>query len=361
MYERHAAHILDSLHVSSSFKHFKSGRPHPCSPFPFNSMAPPASPVVLTPATKTTQEPDEFVDDLHELNFLAFGDEPDTLEKESAQSEKQISVDPISLSLREPSFNLMLPPVLTSPRDTAVPLPPFPPILPPAKTKFVSCILPSSATSSPPFGSILSMKKWNINENQPSQKVDNLVWQGSSAHSHLSLGQDAMLAKSKSCGEGRTSASSDEFELCFSKPKAPEYNKISHTNFAKAEINRDVNKNANNINPCDEDFKCGTLCMFLPGFGKVKPVRARKEEAAVMEDIISRTVSLEKFECGSWASSAMLHYHDEDGDLMNHLYFDLPVELIKNNANDAHDAHYPINAAFVFNRDYKGVLKNGSN
>ncbi|KAJ0082090.1 hypothetical protein Patl1_11942 [Pistacia atlantica] len=332
-------------------------RPHPCSLCPFNSMAPPASAVVLPVVSKITREPDEFVDDLHELNFLAFGDEPDTLvKKESPQNEKQISVDPISLSLREPSFNFMLPPVLTSPRDTTVPLPAVPAVLPPAKTKFISCSLPSSATSSPRFGSILSMKKWKINENQPSPKqVDNLVRQRSLAHSRLSLVKDAMLVKSKSCGEGRASAPSDELELCFSKPKAPEYNKISHTNFSKAETNRDVYKNVNNVDPCDENFKCSALCMFLPGFGKAKPERARKEEA--MENVISRTVSLEKFECGSWASSAIVHDHDEDGDSMNHLYFDLPLELIRNNSNDA---HCPINAAFVFDKDLKGVLKNGS-
>lgn len=200
------------------------------------------------------------------------------------------------------------------------------------------------------------MKKWKNNESQASpKKVDNLVRQHSYAHSRLSLSQNAKLTRSKSCGEGRTSAPPDELELCFSIPRAPEFNEISHTNFSKAETNEDFF--VNNVDPCDEDFKCGGLCMFLPGFGKAKPVRARVEEAAVMENAISRAVSLEKFECGSWTSSAIVHDPEEDGDWTNHLYFDLPLELIKNNANDA---HCPINAAFVFNKDLKGVLKNGS-
>ena len=106
------------------------------------------------------------------------------------------------------------------------------------------------------------------------------------------------------------------------------------------------------------DFKCSAVCLFIPGFGKAKPVRPRKTEAMVMgNNVISRTVSLEKFECGSWDSSSIIADHDEDGDSMN-LYFGLPLESITNLGNDA---HLPVSAAFVFdNKDIKGVLKNGS-
>ena len=55
-------------------------------------------------------------DDLHELNYLSIeGHHQMLVKKDSLEKERQISVDPISL--REPSFNLMLPPVVTSRRD----------------------------------------------------------------------------------------------------------------------------------------------------------------------------------------------------------------------------------------------------
>lgn len=69
--------------------------------------------------------------------------------------------------------------------------------------------------------------------------------------------------------------------------------------------------------------------------------------------VISRAVSLEKFECGSWSSSAILT-DDEDGSTQ--LYFDLPLELIRTGGNDALS---PVTAAFVFESNHhpKGVLK----
>ncbi|XP_039069703.1 uncharacterized protein LOC120216305 [Hibiscus syriacus] len=75
-------------------------------------------------------------------------------------------------------------------------------------------------------------------------------------------------------------------------------------------------------------------------------------------DAISRTVSLEKFECGSWASSTIIPDLDVDeGDSMN-TYFDLPLKLIKNIRNNS---SLPVSAAFMFDdKDVKGVLKNGS-
>ncbi|KAL5843037.1 hypothetical protein ACOSQ3_013640 [Xanthoceras sorbifolium] len=304
-------------------------------------------------ATGITREEDGVYDDLHELSLLALEGPQMLVKKESLEKEKQISVDPISL--REPSFNLMLPPVVTSRRDaTTVPLPP---ILPPAKPKFLSYSFPSSATSSPRFSSILLKKKWKSESQASPRQVDNLIRQHSAANSRLSSLQESLFRRSKSCGEGIVSASSDEFDLCLhDKPIDIECNKVSSGSFSKAKVNKDIQKTGKKMDSHDEEFKCGALCLFLPGFGKGKLVRPRKEEDVVMENVISRTVSLEKFECGSWASSAIVHDHDEDGDSTN-LFFDLPLELIKSNVNDAHS---PINAAFVFDKDRKGVLKSGS-
>ncbi|KAK2635065.1 hypothetical protein Ddye_029857 [Dipteronia dyeriana] len=297
-----------------------------------------------------------------ELNLLSIERHHQMLvKKESMEKERQISVDPISL--REPSFNLMLPPVVTSQRD--VNTVPLPPMLPPAKHKFLSCSLPNSATSSPRFSSILSKKKWKSESQASPRQVGKLVHQHSVANSRLSLLQENLFQRSKSCGERRVSApSANEFDLCLNKPNAIEFKNVSCGSFSKAEmINKDIQKSTSSkkMDSHDEEFKCGALCLFLPGFGKAKAVRPRKEEelvvaSAVIENVISRTVSLEKFECGSWASSALVNDHDEDGDSMN-LYFDLPLELIKSNLNDAHS---PINAAFVFDKDRKGVLKTGS-
>ncbi|KAL4578191.1 hypothetical protein LXL04_014310 [Taraxacum kok-saghyz] len=104
--------------------------------------------------------------------------------------------------------------------------------------------------------------------------------------------------------------------------------------------------------PNDVDFKCGALCLFLPGFGKGKPVRARRVEPQGSKQIISQRISLEKFECGSWRSSAI---HSDDDHNSSTLYFDLPLELIRTSVSDN---ALPMNSAFVFNKGgVKGVLK----
>ncbi|KAK9989532.1 hypothetical protein SO802_029771 [Lithocarpus litseifolius] len=154
---------------------------------------------------------------------------------------------------------------------------------------------------------------------------------------------EMQLQKSKSCGEGRASAPSEELSLRLSKPNATE---------------RNSTKSCNNMDPSEKAFKCGLLCLFFPLFGKGKLAKPKREEAMMIEEIISRTVSLEKFECGSWASSAICCGSEEGGD-SKHLYSDLPLELIRNsNVND--DANSPVKAAFVFDKDRKGILKNCS-
>uniref|UniRef100_A0A2N9F6U7 Uncharacterized protein n=1 Tax=Fagus sylvatica TaxID=28930 RepID=A0A2N9F6U7_FAGSY len=224
------------------------------------------------------------------------------LEKPKILVEKQISVDPISLqgsSMGKASFKLMLPP------------------LPPAKT-------------------------------------NNLARQHSAAaDDQLALKREMYLQRSKSCSEGRARASTDDFDLWMTKPNSFEYDKQHESSFSKTEVNIDSHKNTRSMDAVDEEFKCGALCLFLPGFGKGKPVRPKKEEVEV-EHVISRTVSLEKFECGSWASSAITHDSEDDS---KSLYFDLPLELIRTSVNDAHS---PVTAAFIFDNDRKGVLKSGS-
>ncbi|CAN7061864.1 unnamed protein product [Brassica rapa subsp. trilocularis] len=81
----------------------------------------------------------------------------------------------------------------------------------------------------------------------------------------------------------------------------------------------------------EENFKCSAFCLSLAGFGKQKPVRSPKSEdspikkktikaSSFSNSAVSLSASLEKFECGSWASTTALAR--ENG----RLYFDLPVE-----------------------------------
>ncbi|EEF28390.1 hypothetical protein RCOM_0274290 [Ricinus communis] len=285
----------------------------------------------------------------HELKFKAIEESESPTGKE-----KQISVDPISLresSRREASFNLMLPPVV-NPSDGSPPLPPSEPPL-------ISCSLPSSAPSSPGFSFSLLKKKWK-NESQASpRQIERLACRHSSANdSNLTLEEGTNLRRIRSCAEGRSSTPANGLDLWFSKP-----NTIKHETMQQESLKITDSKDEHymaagkKIEPKDEEFKCGALCMYLPGFGKGKPVKSKKEIQVHPDvgNVISRTVSLEKFECGSWASSAFMNDH-EDGDSTNH-YFDLPLELIRTSANDATS---PVAAAFVFDKDRKGVLKNGS-
>lgn len=282
----------------------------------------------------------------YDFEFLPVEKPKLSVERESLQKEKQISVDPISLKgssmKKKPSFNLML-------------LPPH--LLPPAKPKFLSFSLPNSANSSPRFTSTLLKKKPKNESKANPPKPSNLARQHSMAdHEHLTRKPEIYLQRSKSCGEGRARASTDDLDLWLTAPNVSEYdNRYYYDNFSNTEGNKDNHKNTRSKDAVDhEEFKCGALCLFLPGFGKGKPVRERKEETESHEKVMSRTVSLEKFECGSWASSAVTHDTEDDS---KNLYFDLPLELIRANVNDAHS---PVRAAFFFDNDQKGILKNSS-
>ncbi|KAK9267096.1 hypothetical protein L1049_009514 [Liquidambar formosana] len=338
----------------------------------------PASAVVPPTSNDTAQKADgiykEVVDvymsneNVQESEFMAIQEPYTLVGNESLQKEKQISVDPISLkesSTRDASSlsRLVLPPINTGPKVTGM----YPP-LPLAKPKFLSSSLPNSATSSPRFGSILLKKKGRHQSPASPLQVNNVVRQHSAVHSLLTLRQESCLRRSKSCGEGRACAPSNEFDLRLNKVvngTEHEHEIRLHGSFSgTTEANKDGGGHKSvkkkNTDPYDEGFKCGALCLFLSGFGRGKPVgRARKEEARTVENVISRTVSLERFECGSWSSSAIINGNEaeEDGESVN-LYFDLPMELIRTSVNDAHS---PVTAAFVFDKeDRKGVLKNSS-
>jgi len=216
----------------------------------------------------------------------------------------------------------------------------------PPKPRFPGLSLPNSANSTP---SALMKKK-------PKQRIMESPCQGRTLmHQHDQL-QEMHLRRSKSCGEGRARASSDEFDLWWAIPNAVERHSTHQNSFSKTEAIRDSPVSGKDVEAYEEEgFKCSALCLYLPGFGRGKPVKMRKEGSVVEGGVISRTVSLEKFECGSWASSALFHETEEDP--MNSSYFDLPLELIKCSANDV---HAPVASAFVFEKDLKGLPKTGS-
>ncbi|KAJ0982879.1 hypothetical protein J5N97_011134 [Dioscorea zingiberensis] len=181
------------------------------------------------------------------------------------------------------------------------------------KPKFISASLPCSASSSPRSDSALikSMMKWR---------------EGSAfSNSHQRNGVQVLYE----CKDDTRDSNKDQEE-------EEEEEAESHDK--------------------EESFKCGALCLFLPGLSKKKPsMPAIKEAREDQLSVASRIVSLEKFECGSWCSSPVLGV-DGHGESVRS-YFDLPLELIRSSTNDANS---PVNAAFVFDKDRKGVLKKSS-
>lgn len=289
---------------------------------------------------------DEFtnVKNLKDSEFFSI-EKREVLNMENLQKEKQISVDPISVK-ESGKPSLAMSPVTASGSPTEYGMPPLP--LPPGKSRFLSYSLPGSAASSPRFSSAV------LKKNSKNQAANPLAHQHSVALSRLAQLRENHLRRSKSCGEGRASAPNDEFDLWLTKANSSRYSSSfkSETRIVAQQKGRQEM-----LDSSEDNFKCSAMCLFLPGFGKGKPVRAsRKEEQPPPEKphVISRTVSLEKFECGSWTSSAFI-YDNEDGGNSSNLFFDLPLELIQSSANDADS---PVKAAFVFEKDRKGVLKN---
>ncbi|ESQ52099.1 hypothetical protein EUTSA_v10017016mg [Eutrema salsugineum] len=107
----------------------------------------------------------------------------------------------------------------------------------------------------------------------------------------------------------------------------------------------------------EEEFKCNAFCLSLSGFGKQKPMRSPKSEdssikkkmikvSSFSNSSVSLSASLEKFECGSWASTTALTQGN------GRLYFDLPVEMIKCGGGDMQE---PVSSGFFFDKETRGL------
>lgn len=262
------------------------------------------------------------------------------------EKEIHISVDPVSMKevVEYPSSRLPKPPTTNKPLPSA-----------PKKNKFLSASLPSSACSSP-RGVI---PKTKVIDDQGlergSPKSAALAHQHSVALSRLAWLRENRMQRSKSCGEGRPSVQYDEFDLYQTSSKSTSSISTSADSTPRGQTSSDDEYRGmikSKKLPNDDDFKCGALCLFLSGFGsKAKPVRSKKDQREEIGHVISQRVSLEKFECGSWRSSGIL---TGGSDFSSNMYFDLPLELIQTSGNDA---NLPVNSAFLFDKDVKGVLK----
>ncbi|CAA7014195.1 unnamed protein product [Microthlaspi erraticum] len=126
----------------------------------------------------------------------------------------------------------------------------------------------------------------------------------------------------------------------------------------------------------EEDFKCNAFCLSLPGFGKQKPVNVRSSlkrqdsmekkmirASSFTHSTVSIRASLEKFECGSWASTTALTQENVRS------YYDFPVEMMKCNSrgggNGGTDVQEPVTSGFLFDREtetlaLRSVLKTRS-
>ncbi|CAN8267548.1 unnamed protein product [Cochlearia groenlandica] len=259
-------------------------------------------------------------------------------------SERDISMDPKSLKSlslspslrRNDSFDMVLLPAMSPPRDLDTPM-----ALPlqPVRTKVVSRSLPNSTATSPKSGHM-----WSIKSKE----------QGASL--------SASHRRRKSCGST-------------SKRLSLKSSGLRNSFFIKTESNKSTNNNNKN------GFKCNVLCLYLPGFGKGKPIRSSRKddssssftrtttttsssitvsrtvsvrETTTTATVISARASMEKFDCRSYTSESSL---EERGCHS----FDLPSEQIKNCSGE-NDHDDPVSAAFVFDKEpvkkeIKGVLK----
>ncbi|XP_074313667.1 uncharacterized protein LOC141648857 [Silene latifolia] len=295
-----------------------------------------------------------------------YGVEPPraVLTKQVSQNERQISVDPISLqgstNIRQASFRLVSPPAVT-PNNGSSHSPSVP--SPPAKLKFTSPSLSSSASSSPQSTRFLKrIWKSQTDHNKPNSRSQLSRVQSTMDDTHLAM-VETDQRRSRSLGEGRISSlHTDDFDLWLEKPninKNPRGGRAhskpplgprppsSEDRFNPMKKSMKSNKSRDLDYP-DDGFKCGKLCLFLPR-GKGKPVRSMSElsnQVSIQSDapVISRTVSLQRFECGSFSSS--LH-EDAEGDSAN-LFFDLPMEMLRCSVSDMQS---PVTAAFVFDNE----------
>ncbi|GAA0171229.1 hypothetical protein LIER_25314 [Lithospermum erythrorhizon] len=291
-------------------------------------------------------------------------DKPKTfLKKESLGSEKQISVDPISL--REPSNQQQM---VTYPPSTCPTMDVIIPMAPRRITKLVSQSLPNSASSSPRV--VPKMPKKTSKKH--SHSVSSGVHRDSIAlANNLHRLNEIHLHRSKSCGEGRASVPPEDFDHWVTdKPVINVQDKLNDGEYMNHHIKKynkigdkdyHVTTVEDGIDTIAEKFKCKALCLYLPTFGKGKPIRARRQSSDVSQakesetgHVVSKRVSLEKFECASLDSSSLINDDDED---TSNLFFDLPLELIKFSFNDTDS---PVTTGFVFDKEPKGVLKKSS-
>ncbi|KZV24308.1 hypothetical protein F511_01790 [Dorcoceras hygrometricum] len=273
--------------------------------------------------------------------------------REGTQNEKQISVDPVSIK-----------PATWEGKGRI-------------SSKFLSFSLPNSVTSSP-------LKQLHQKKKKAKRKDGNVTSPLSRQHSvaltNLERLRERHLRRSKSCGEGRTSQPSVDFDLLSRAIKVNTFQEIERRPPEYCPTNNHhmyhgVAPKNSELVPGDQDdrVKCGALCLFLPGFGKnAKPVRSRKDiphmEVNEGHVVVSQRVSLEKFECGSWRSSAIIMNNEDDGDSASSMFFDLPMELIR--CSNFNDAELPITTGFVFDKNTttttsnntgrKGGIKNSS-
>ncbi|CAN0920175.1 hypothetical protein LINGRAHAP2_LOCUS31882 [Linum grandiflorum] len=210
--------------------------------------------------------------------------------------EKQISFDPVSQNL---------PPIIVAPKIQ-------PPSPPQAKPPLISFTLHNS----PRFGFWLTKKfQSEASPSSPSQ-LDGISHRKSSTvhpnqyHRSLVPDQETRLQRSKSCAEGRSSGA-DELDIWF-KNREDEVVQSSTIDSPTVQQTNEDRK--------EDEFKCGTLCLCIGRFGSGKGKLARERKLVTS---ISRTVSMEKFECGSWASLDSTRF-----------YYDLPLELVKANVNE---------------------------
>ncbi|KFK31620.1 hypothetical protein AALP_AA6G136600 [Arabis alpina] len=312
------------------------------------------------------------------------------------QSERDISMDPISIKSltmspslrRNDSFDMVLLPAMSPPRDIDAPMP-LP--LQPVRTKS-SRSLPNSAATSPKQRSGL-MRALKGREQDSSSGLMR-AFKGKEQDSSPSSGlMRALKGKEQDSSSGLmralkgkeqySSSSSASFRrsnscVATSKRLSPKSSGNGNSFLIKTESSKSINNN----NTLEDGFKCNALCLYLPGFGKGKPVRSlRKDdsssftqtttttssasssvtvsrtvsvrETTTTTTVISARASMEKFDCGSYTSDST---GDEGGG-----HFDLPSELIKSGSGE-NDQDDPVSTAFVFDKEpiekeIKGVLK----
>ncbi|KAJ3674821.1 hypothetical protein LUZ60_005437 [Juncus effusus] len=248
------------------------------------------------------------------------------------ENERQIHVDPISLTeigmLEDQDTPLSVPSFFT---EVVV----HSPILPPLRTpRFVSASLPCSATSSPHY-SFSSNQRWDEADLQPHQieSPRSLARQHSLALTRFASG------RSKSFGEGRTFTHNDTFQVLGRRRNSSDTLSSSSTTSPESPKPKPKSRTKGSK---EDDFKCGALCMYIPGFSKKKPLQQLRQQIAARASGVSRLASLEKFDCGSWSPPCIVDYQD------------VPFEMERNSG----DVETPVRTAFMFDGvERRGILK----